>query len=652
MSEYSIGLSGLEVAQRAIQIIGNNIANASTEGYHRQEPVISPIQGTLASGLYIGRGAEISEVRRMMDALLEREIRRQASELGQANQELTTLQSLEALLGDLTTDGLGGALSNFFGSLTRLAEDATNPVYRAEVVSAGRALANQFRALSTTLGNLQEQVVLEARDLGEEVNRLAREIADANVANAGLWNSGSSNGNLLDIRDRATAELADLAEIQINAGQDGSYAAYAWGTPVVLGGRVTEIEVDYADAETIGVSIKGAHHYDTTVRGGRLGAMLALYNDLLPRIRQDLDTLAREIIQHLNQCHVQGLGTAGSFTELAGWAVADSPLGTWDAPVVAGDIHLRVIDTATGDVTRRTVTISDPDTDTASDVVALLDAIPNLSASFSASRVRLQAATGFTFDFLPAMTPSPATSTLTGTAEPTISGLYRGDENQTFTGTVVGTGEVGITADLAIEVRDGGGELVKTLTVGAGYPAEDPLEVGDGISVSLSRGTLNNGEQFTIDALANSDPTGFLAASGLNTFFSGTSAETMDVAERVRDSQTCLAAALGAGDANNENVLRMAEVGDTQIDSLDGDKPGDAYRRMVSNVGQWITVRRARRDGLESITQELKNQREDLSGVDINEEAAKLLIFERMFQGMAKYMATIDQAYDELLELL
>ncbi len=652
MSEYSVALSGLEVAQRAIRVIGNNIANASTEGYHRQEPVISPIQGTLASGLYIGRGAEISEVRRMMDVLLEREIRRQASELGQVNQELTTLQSLEALLGDLTTDGLGGALSNFFVSLTRLAEDATSPAYRADVVSTGRALANQFRAVSTTLGDIEEQVVLEARDLGEEVNRLAREIADANVANAGLWNRSSSDGNLLDIRDRTTAELADLAEIQIDVGQDGSYAACAWGTPVVLGGHVTEIEVDYADAETIGVSVKDARHYDTTVRGGQIGAMLALYNDLLPRIRQDLDTLAREIIQRLNQCHVQGLGTAGSFTELTGWAVADSPLGTWEAPVVAGDIRLRVIDTATGDVTRHTVTISDPDTDTASGVVALLDAIPNLSASFSNSRVHIQAATGFTFDFLPAMTPSPATSTLTGTAEPTISGLYQGDANQTFSGTVVGTGEVGITADLAIEVRDGGGELVKTLTVGAGYPAEDPLEVGDGISVSLSRGTLNNGEQFTIDALANSDPTGFLAASGLNTFFSGASAGTMDVAERVSDSHACLATALGAGDANNQNVLRMAEVGDTPIDSLDGDKLGDACRRMVSNVGQWITVRRARRDGLQSITQELKGQREDFSGVDINEEAAKLLIFERMFQSMAKYMATINRAYDELLELL
>ncbi len=652
MSGSSIGLSGLKVAQQAIQIIGNNIANASTEGYHRQEPVISPIQSTPVLTTHIGGGAEIGEVRRMIDVLLEREIRRQTSELGQVNQELTTLQSVEALLGDLTISGLAEALSNFFGSLTRLAEDATSPVYRAEVVSAGYALANQFRALSTTLGDLQEQVVLEARSLAEEVNRLAREIADANVANASLWVRSSSDSNLLDIRDRAAAELADLAEVQINAGQDRSYTAYVWDTPVVLGGHVTEIEVDYVDAEAIGVSVKDALHYETTARGGRLGAMLALYNDLLPRIKQDLDTLAHEIIQRVNQCHVQGLGTAGSFDELTGWAVADSPVGEWTTPVTAGDIHLRVIDTATGEVTRRTVTISAPDTETASDIVALLDAIPNLSASFPASRVRLQAATGFEFDFLPAMTATPATSTLTGTAEPTISGLYEGDGNQTFTCTVVGTGEVGITADLAIEVRDGGGELVKTLSVGAGYPAEDLLEVDDGIIVSLSTGTLNDGEQFTIDALANSDPTGFLAASGLNTFFSGTSAETMDVVERVRDSQACLATALGAGDTDNKNVLRMAEVGDTPIDSLDGDKPRDAYHRMVATVGQWVAVRRARRDGLESITQELKGQREDVSGVDINEEAAKLLIFERMFQSMAKYMATIDRVYDELLELL
>ncbi|MBE3068921.1 MAG: flagellar hook-associated protein FlgK, partial [Planctomycetes bacterium] len=71
MSGYEIGLAGLQVAQKAIQIIGNNIANAATEGYHRQEAVISPIPGNSLSTLATGQGAIVTDVRRLVDELLE-----------------------------------------------------------------------------------------------------------------------------------------------------------------------------------------------------------------------------------------------------------------------------------------------------------------------------------------------------------------------------------------------------------------------------------------------------------------------------------------------------------------------------------------------------------------------------------------------------
>jgi len=652
MSDFAVGLSGLKVARKAIQVIGNNIANASTEGYHRQEPIIKPLEGVSTSGIRIGGGAEVRDIRRMIDVLLEREIRRQRPELGQVSQELATLRSLESILGNLTTEGLGGALNEFFGALDELTSQPDSPVFRNQVVWAADALAAQFRALGATISSLKDNAVYEARNLAEEVNRLTRQIADANSAAGILWVGGGSDAHLADLRDRAAAELAELADAQVRIEQDGSYSVYICNMSIVLQGRVTEIEVDYVDEETIGVSVKDALHYNTTARGGRLGAMLALRNDLLVRVGQDIDTLAREIIQGINRKHVQGVGTAGSFAELFGWRVGDSPLGQWTAPVTAGDIHLRVINTATGEVTRRTVTITDPATETASDIAALLDAVPNLSSSVADSRLRIQADAGFAFDFLPALAPTPASSTLTGTAEPTISGLYTGDENQTYTCTVAGAGEVGVTAGLAIEVRNGRGDLVRTLNVGLGYAAGDLLEADSGINVALSVGDLNNGEQFTIDALAATDPTGFLAAAGINTFFSGDSALTIGVVERLRDTPSRLATTLGTDGIDNLNVLAMSAVGEAPIADLGGNRPGDAVRDLVSTVGQWVAIRRARRDGIESILRELGNQRDDLSGVDINEEAARLLLFEQMFQAMARFLAAVDRSYQHLMEIV
>ena len=42
MDSYSIGITGINAAQKAFEIIGNNIANAATEGYHRQELKLTP----------------------------------------------------------------------------------------------------------------------------------------------------------------------------------------------------------------------------------------------------------------------------------------------------------------------------------------------------------------------------------------------------------------------------------------------------------------------------------------------------------------------------------------------------------------------------------------------------------------------------------
>jgi flagellar hook-associated protein 1 FlgK len=586
-----------------------------------------------------------------MDQLLDREIRRQMPEYGQVTQELTTLQTLENLIGDLTTEGLAGAMNKFFGSLQELAAQPESPALREAALWDADALAAQFRNFSETLASLEEQTFLEARNVADQINALMTEVADLNQQIQDLTVRGSRDNNLLDRRDQVLAEASELAQVQVTPADNGSCTVQVWGTVVVVRNTVSRIEVDLVSGGQIGFSVEGADFFDTTARGGRLGALLGLRNEVLPEVHDQVDTLAREIMSRINRCHVQGIGAAGSFTELASRMLPGGALSTWPTPVSAGDLHLRVTDTATGEVSRHTITI-DPSAQTAADVAALLDAVPHLAANIAASVLRLEADPGYTFDFLPALATVPATSTLSGTASPTLSGVYTGAVNQVFTATVVGTGEVGVAADLAIEVRNGAGELVRTLNVGQGYAAGDPVELADGIYVSFAPGTLNDGETFTVEALADSDPTGFLAAAGLNVLFTGDSARTMRVADEVRSSSSRLATSLTPDALDNLNVRRMAVVGDQAVESLGGVTVGDAYRRLVSNIGQWVSIRNARQQGIQNVIQRLSSQREDTSGVDINEQAAQLLMFERMFQAMAKFLAAVQQVREFLLEVV
>lgn len=653
MHGHSIALSGLDVAQKALQVVGNNIANAATEGYHRQEPIIVPVTRDPLAALPMGYGAEVIGIRRTGDMLLEGEIWHQRPELGQADQELATLESLESIVGDLTTGGLASAISDFFGALDELASEPDSPAFREQVVAAASGLASQFRVLGSSIDELASRIVHLARDLGQQINDLAARIIDCNNIIQDLQARNACDGNLLDQRDQAVTELADIADVEVSQAEDGSYNVHVWGTPVVLQGHQTEIEVDYTVGGLLGVSVKGAMYYDVSVHGGRLGGLLALYDDLLPEVKDDIDTLAAEIIGRVNRHHVEGMGTAGSFTELTGWPMAGGPVGEWTMPVSAGEVRLRVVDTDTGAVSCHTVTIADPSTETMVDIAAAFGAASaNLSASVMEARLHLVADSGYAFDFLPVVPPDPATSTLTGTAAPTLSGVYGGEANQTLTATVVGTGEVGVAPGLSLEIWDEAGTLLRTLNVGEGYAAGDPLQFADGIDLTLSRGTLGAGEQFTVEAITRSDPTGFLAAAGINALFSGTSSETMAVTGRLLSSASCLATSLGSAGLDNLNVRRMADLGDEPIADLDGDLPADAFRSIASGVGHKVAVREARRDGLQSLLGELNRQRADLSGVDVNEEAATLLVLERMFQGMAKYLGAVDRAYQALMELV
>ena len=100
MGSFDIGLSGLNVAQRAIELVGTNIANAATPGYHKQYLDIVPIGYANLAQISIG-GSEISGVRQAVDLLLERQLLGQQTSLSQITRELGGLQSIESALGNL-----------------------------------------------------------------------------------------------------------------------------------------------------------------------------------------------------------------------------------------------------------------------------------------------------------------------------------------------------------------------------------------------------------------------------------------------------------------------------------------------------------------------------------------------------------------------
>ena len=201
------------------------------------------------------------------------------------------------------------------------------------------------------------------------------------------------------------------------------------------------------------------------------------------------------------------------------------------------------------------------------------------------------------------------------------------------------------------------------LNIGSGYianaDAENPnpeslLDIGNGIKIALSTGNLaeSDGDSFQIDAFADSDTAGLLVATGLNTFFSGTSAGDMAVCSDIAENPQRIATAIGSEGTDHVNITRMADIKEKAIDRLEGLTCGEFYRRCTFDIGQDISIKQIQQENAEIMVLDLTDRRNSISGVDINEEAAHLLVFEQMFQAMAQYMNTINTSISSLMDIL
>ncbi len=656
MSNFSIGLSGLDAATTALEVIGNNTANASTEGYHRQRVELTPTSYSGSGADAAGAGVDVAGVTRLVDKLLESEILAQECSYEQISQELSIMNTVETTFGEFSEgSGLNATIDEFFGALEGLAAHPLERVYRNDVISSAQVLCSEFKRLGSSLSSLADELVLEAQNAADSINSLVTQIAELNGKIQIVEIGHGQANNLRDQRDQLITELSQLVEVDTQERDYGIVDVSVAGLPVVTGTVTIGIQAGLQNDGSLGVSAVGSKGGTLDVQGGRLGALVSLKNELLAEVSSELDTLAKAIITSVNEVQVQGLGVSGSFTELTGWSLGASDLSSLNTEVTDGTFYIRVTNTTTGDVERYAidVDVSGALPDTPQSIAAKIQAIPGLSASILSSQLHIVADADHTFDFLPAVLPEPTSTDFTATSPATVSvsGVYNGEENGTLVFTVDGTGAVG-NGVLRLNVSDESGELISTLNIGAGYAAGDSLELNNGVTIALSTGQFNDGDSFEVDVFATSDTSGFLAGAGMNAFFSGASASEMEICSDIVETPDRIATAYGSDLTDNTAALKLAAVQDEGSDSLSGMTASEYYHRLVANVGQEVGLRESRQENIEAMLQNLENQRSEISAVDVNDEAAQLMMFEKMFQAMSKYLSTLQSTLDMLMNIL
>jgi flagellar hook-associated protein 1 FlgK len=132
----------------------------------------------------------------------------------------------------------------------------------------------------------------------------------------------------------------------------------------------------------------------------------------------------------------------------------------------------------------------------------------------------------------------------------------------------------------------------------------------------------------------------------------GDSAENMDVRAELLDNPRLIAGSITQSATDNLNIQRMADMAETKLGVLGDLTCSDFYQKIVTGVGEGVAARKSRQDTLETMVRQLGNQRDAFSGIDINEQSALLLVYQRMFQSMSKYISVQEQTVQYLVDMI
>ena len=226
-----------------------------------------------------------------------------------------------------------------------------------------------------------------------------------------MQNQGFDASTELDQRDALVNKIADVVGIKRSDFFSGQLNLIIGNSSIQQGSNSNQFTVNQSDDGTLGVILDDSDRH-ADLGGGRLDALLEVYNSTIPKYTDKLDQLAQGLIQSVDAAHATGVGTAGSFQSLSGSREvgdADVPLNqaTTALPIESGELTISIVDS---DGTRRTEVIQiDPATDSLEDIATKLSAIDGLNGKVNTNSRQLQmfADEGLKFDFTGSLPTHP-----------------------------------------------------------------------------------------------------------------------------------------------------------------------------------------------------------------------------------------------------
>ena len=697
-SIISTSLSGLFTNQAALRATSNNIANVNTEGYARvrveQEAAVT--QGGTA-------GVQIAAVDRVVDKFLETALRTARSNTSEFSAQREFHDRLQGILGDPTSDSsLSARMDQMFQSIADLTLNPADVLRRTQTISEMQSMFDQVSLFSGEIQSLRSESSQQMVDAVQNINEQLQRVNDLNPLLARQSSTGAESGGLEGQLNQALASLAELIDIKVDRQPTGAvFISTSNGYPLV---DSTLSQLDY-DAPgvvlsdtyfpTVTVSrvdedtlLPSSSSVDLTphIRSGKLAGLLEVRDEQLPNLSIALGELGARIADEFNAVHNAFSASPAPNSLSGGQTLVDGG----HAPGFTGIVTFAVVDSSNQLVASSTVDfdgaapadfdalVTQVNTDLGvSGTLALVDGVFSFVAANATDGVLIsddattpsqRAGRGFSHFFglnnlIVADQPGIYETGLTGaedhnmTAGETIDfrvTAASGKELATVTLTVAGTSFNDIVTELNNVTGLGAYFTFSLDSNGALTWSEDAGFEGAKLDV------ISDNSQIASTGLA------FTQAFGVGVNYRADAASSLKVRDDIEGNPAKLALsvfdATGAvGDVvltsgDQRGALAMQDLQTSLVTFSDaGELKGSSVTltqyvaRFLGNAGlQAVRAANFEEDNL-ALQQEIGARNADISGVNLDEELANLIVYQNAYSAAARILSSVQELYDTLL---
>lgn len=353
-------LTSLYAQRRGLDVTGQNIANANTEGYTRQRVTMTAQVGSLSAAMYaktdgLGTGVAVTDVQRLRDEFLENRGRSEHATDSYLKAQSASYVAIEDTLAEPGDTALAAQMRDMWGSWSDVANNPQLEAPRSALIQQSATVADQLNGAHEALARQWKQNESQMDAYVFEINTTAHSVAQLNDSIVQAKASGLTVNELEDQRDVLAMRLAELTGASAAKRDNGSMDIFMGGQNLVTGTVVREVEFVGAqrleDQGTDPVQLQWFDIKKPVQTGGQVGAAIDTMTTIIPDLSDDLDSVAKNLIDSVNAKHFAGFSADGTtgLNFFGGTTAGDIKVLVQDAAKVAISATAGTLDNSVAD---------------------------------------------------------------------------------------------------------------------------------------------------------------------------------------------------------------------------------------------------------------------------------------------------------------